>query len=107
MSRYLAFALIATCLVFLAFGCSAPRTPIASSIYCNVKDALLANPGDVPANPKCGISTATSIVGITFGDCSIEAAMKSQQLKKIYYVDYESLGILGVYAKTTTKVYGD
>jgi hypothetical protein len=54
-----------------------------------------------------GESTATSVIGITTGDSSIDAAKKAGGIKTIHYVDYHSMGILGVYAKTTTKVYGE
>ena len=107
MFRVAMFALVGVSLVFAVVGCTIPRTPISMSLYADVSDALGVNPGDIPDSPKVGTSEAMSVIGITTGDCSIEAARKAGGIKKIYYVDYHSMGILGVYAKTTTKVYGE
>jgi hypothetical protein len=68
---------------------------------------MQVNPGDIPDNLKVGEAKATGIIGIVTGDCSVEAARKAAGIKKIYYVDYHSRGVLGIWAETTTKVYGE
>ncbi len=100
----LGITLVAVTLVLVGLGCSLPRSPILGGIYTNVSDGLLANPG--PVGTKMGEATATGIVGVTLGDSSINAALAQGQITEISYVDYYSWGILGVYAKTTTRVYG-
>jgi len=103
----LCFTLAAVSILGMSVGCAYPRAPIASPLFANVSDALLVNPGDIPDNLKEGSAEATSICGVTMGDSSIDKARKSVGIKKIHYVDYHSWGILGVYSKTTTKVYGE
>ena len=101
------FALVAVSLIVVGFGCSVGRTPVTYSLFADVQGNLQASPAEIPAELKVGTATATSIIGIATGDCSIDAAMKSQQIKKVYYVDYHTRGILGLWAETTTKVYGE
>ena len=107
MFRFALFALVAVCLVCVGFGCTFPRTPVSTWIYCDVKDAMAVNAGDIPENLKVGEASYTGIISIVTGDSSIDAAKKAGGIKKIYYVDYHSMQILGVYAKTTTRVYGE
>ena len=107
MYRIIALLVVAVTLVSISVSCSMPRSPISFVLYQDVKDALGVNPGDIPDSPKVGEATATSIIGITTGDSSIDAARRQGNLKKIYYADYQSYSILGIYGKTTTKVYGD
>jgi hypothetical protein len=107
MSR-ICLGLAALSVFGMCVGCAYPRSPIGPyTLYADVHDALLVNPGDIPDNLKEGTAEATSIVGVTLGDSSIDKARKSVGIKKIHYVDYHSWGILGVYSKTTTKVYGE
>jgi hypothetical protein len=105
--RIIAFAVVAVAIVGILSGCSIARTPISYSLYADVTGdgAVTSNP--IPASPKVGEASAMSVIGITTGDCSISAAAKAGGITKISYVDYHSMGILGVYAKTTTKVYGE
>jgi len=105
--RIVFLAMVAVALVSIGFGCSIPRAPISTMLYADVQDGMLANAGEIPATLKTGEATATSILSITTGDASIDAARKAGQIKKIYYVDYHSKCILGVWATTTTKVYGE
>jgi hypothetical protein len=105
--RIIALVVVAVTLVSISVSCSMPRSPITFALYQDVKDGLAVNPGDIPDAPKVGESTSTSVIGITTGDSSIDAARRQGNLKKIYYADYHSFSILGIYGKTTTKVYGD
>lgn len=106
MARILC-ALAAVGLLSVTIGCSTPRSPIPGPLYTNVKDVLIANPGPVGASPKVGTSEAKGIIGITLGDCSVEKAMQNGGISKIHYVDYESWGIMGIYAITKTHVHGE
>jgi hypothetical protein len=107
VSRILSLGTVTALLIFLTVGCTMPRTPIASGIYIKASDGMYANAGEIPATVKVGEATATGLLGVTWGDSSIDTARKNGQIKKIYYVDYDTFGILGVYAKVTTKVYGE
>ena len=107
MFRIALLAIVAVSLVLVGFGCTIPRTPISTMIYCDVKDAMAVNPGDIPDNLKVGEASSMGILSIVTGDSSIDAAKKAGGIKKIYYVDYQSMQVLGVYAKTTTRVYGE
>ena len=106
MVRIVLLAICAVALIGLGVGCSFARAPISYVLYADVQDGMAVGTGDL-ANAKVGEASAMSIIGITTGDSSITAAAKAGGLKKVYYVDYHSMGILGVYAKTTTKVYGE
>ena len=106
MNRIVLLAICIVALVGLGVGCSIARSPISYSLYADVQDGMAVGTGDL-ANAKVGEASAMSIIGITTGDCSITTAAKAGGLKKIYYVDYHSKGILGLWANTTTKVYGE
>jgi hypothetical protein len=60
-------------------------------------------------NLKTGTAECMSVLAIAaWGDCSVEAAMKSGGIKKIHHVDHQTFSIiLGVYNKYTTVVYGE
>lgn len=105
--RIIAFAVVAVALVGIISGCSIARTPISYALYADVhgNDAVTSNA--IPASAKVGEASAMSVIGITTGDCSISAAAKAGGISRISFVDYHSMGILGVYARTTTKVYGE
>ena len=89
------------------FGCSVGRSPASYTLYADVHGNLETNAGDIPDDLKVGEAKATSIIGICTGDCSIDAARKAAGIKKVFYVDYHTKGILGLWAETTTKVYGE
>jgi hypothetical protein len=100
----LCLTLVAVAVVSLSVGCSVPRAPISGSLYVDVKDNLQVNPG--PLGPNKGEATASSIIGITTGDCSVTTAAANGKITEISHVDYHSWGIMGIFAKTTTVVYG-
>ena len=103
--RVVLLSLVAISLITVGFGCSVARTPATYSLFAEVH-ANIGGCGDIPADLVVGESKATSIIGICTGDCSIDAAVKAGQIKRIVYIDYHSRGILGLWAETTTKVYG-
>ncbi len=94
--------------VVLVSGCAAARSPVTGAWYTDVKADDGATSNTEIATPKVGRATATSYVGlIALGDCSIETAAKGAGITKIAHIDYESMSILGLYATTTTVVYGE
>ena len=104
MHKISALALAAVAVVAVS-GCAAARSPVTGGIYTQVKanDSVTSN----ELGSKMGKSEATSILGwIGMGDCSIATAAAAGQIKTVTHVDYETMSILGFYAKTTTIVYG-
>jgi len=86
-------------------GCAGARTPVTGFWYTDVKanDAVTAN----SAASKVGRAEAKSYLGlVALGDCSVDTAAKNGGITKVAHVDYETMSILGFYAKTTTIVYG-
>lgn len=107
MLRAVLLTLIAVSLITVGFGCTVARTPVSYALFADVSSNMQVNPGDIPDTLQVGEAKAMGVIGITVGDCSIEAARKAGGIKKIYYVDYHTRGILGLWAETTTKVYGE
>jgi hypothetical protein len=56
---------------------------------------------------KSGTAEASGILGVAFGDSSIHTAMANGGITKIHHVDMKTLSVLGVYAKSTTVVWGE
>jgi hypothetical protein len=75
-------------------------------IYTSVMIPTAATSNEV--GTKVGKSQAMSILGIyAGGDASIDAAAKDGNIKKISHVDTERFGVLGIYYRQTTMVYGN
>ena len=101
----LMFALILAVAVSLQ-GCAGVMTPAIGTIYTDVKGPHTAT--GLAGCSKVGTSSCTSILGmVAQGDASIKAAMENGRITKIHHVDYQTYGILGVYAKLTVYVYGE
>jgi len=98
----------AVALLGLASGCVLTGTsgvPIGGTIYTDV-----TVPGPVTGNSgssKVGEATATGILGVVTGDCSVKTAAANGGITKISHVDYHSTSVLGVWGKCTTTVYGE
>jgi hypothetical protein len=54
-----------------------------------------------------GEASASGILGFATGDASIKTAAANGSITKIQHVDHHTQSVLGVWAKTTTIVYGD
>ncbi|MCX7806338.1 MAG: TRL-like family protein [Planctomycetota bacterium] len=90
----------------LCGGCGvAVGGPVAASLV------FTKGPGQVVDNnvkaTKVGKASATGVVLVAFGDSSVNAAARDGAITKVHHVDYEYLNILGMYAKSTTVVYGE
>lgn len=91
---------------FFVTGCAYAVSPVLGGWYTDVKAPMGATSNE--GSSKMGEGTATSILGIiATGDASIATAAKNAGIKKIHHVDYQTMSILGIYAKFTVKVYGE
>ncbi len=88
-------------------GCAYPTNgPVAALITVDTKGpAAVGNPD--AAATKVGRSQSAGILLVAFGDASISAAVKEVNITRIHHVDVETLGIMGIYARSTTIVYGE
>lgn len=92
----------------LFVGCSSVVSPATGAFYTGTKSALIATEVVIDEKKKkIGESECIVILGFATGDCSIEAAAKKAGIKKIYYVDSESLNVLGIFAKYKIIVTGE
>ena len=105
MRILLCVALLAS--VAIVGGCSAtPASPVGALIVVDQKGPVAGFDYSATAT-KTGRAEAQGILIVGWGDASITAAATSAGITKISHVDSESLGILGIYAKYTTIVYGE
>jgi len=97
--------------LMVATGCASAWSPVggffgSAWIYTDVTGPMDA--GGHGANTKTGEAMATSILGlVATGDASITAASANAGITKVHHVDFHTWSVLGVYAKFTTKVYGE
>jgi hypothetical protein len=56
---------------------------------------------------KSGRAEASGILGVAFGDASIRTAMEAGGLTRIHHIDTRTIHVLGLYAKSTTTVWGE
>jgi hypothetical protein len=106
--KKLAVCSLAAGLAAVLTGCVGPMGlvgGVGGSIYTDVSGPVAVT--DNAASPKIGEATSTGILGFATGDSSIKAAAASAGITKIHHVDYHTTSVLGVYAKTTTMVYGE
>lgn len=97
-------------------GCAANLFPggpsVAGMVYTDVTDPAqhLAVALDGGASgSKMGTSSSSAFLGIVaLGDSSLHAAMKAGRISRVHHVDHQVQLVLGgIWAKTTTIVYGD
>ena len=90
----------------LCGGCVGVGGPISGAAVVIDK-----GPGQMVDNSvkatKVGKASAMGIVVVALGDASLNAAARDGGISKVHHVDYEYFNILGVYAKSTTVVYGE
>ena len=87
-------------------GCTAvPTGPVIAAITLDEKGPVAV--GDMRAGMKVGVAQAEGILVVSYGDASIAAAMKEGGITKVHHVDNETFGVLGVYARYKTIVYGE
>lgn len=59
------------------------------------------------APSKAGRAEASGILGFAYGDSSIHTAMEAGGLTQIHHIDTHTVSVLGLYAKSTTTVWGE
>ena len=92
--------------MLLTVGCGVmPMSPVVAPLTLNQRGAVAVGPA--ATGTRVGRATAEGILIVSYGDASIEAAMEDGKITKIHHVDNESLGVLGVYARQETIVYGE
>jgi len=95
-------------LAALLCGCVAPMGltgSVAGSIYTDTTGPVAAT--GYGGSSKTGEATAQGILGFATGDSSIKTAAANGNITKIQHVDSHTTCVLGIWAKTTTIVYGD
>ena len=97
--------LSAIALAALFTGCVGTNGPVAGSIYTDVWGP--DSGGDSTGSSKMGEASASGILGFASGDASIKTAAANGGITKIQHVDHHTESILGVWAKSTTVVYGE
>ena len=86
-------------------GCVSLNTPIVGALFNDSKV-----PGDVASGDKgskTGVACNKGVVGVVWGDSSIEAAKAAGNITKVAYVDHTATSVLFVYAQYCTVVHGD
>jgi hypothetical protein len=86
-------------------GCVMALGPVTGAITIDQRGPVAM--GSASAGTKVGTAKAQGIVLVSFGDASIEAAMKAAGITKVHHVDCETLNVLGIYARYETLVYGE
>jgi len=104
--RIMATAAI-VCVLFLAGCSSVGMSPVGNGwAFTKVQGPIGATDSD--AGGKMGTSSCMSILGtVAIGDASIQSAMKDGKITRVHHVDFETFGVLGVYVRFRTIVYGD
>ena len=100
--------LCAVAVAGLLTGCVAPSGVVGgvcAGVYTDVSGPIAATSNNVGS--KKGEATAKGILFFATGDASISAAASAGGITKISHVDYHTMSILGLYARTTTTVYGE
>ncbi|GGY44556.1 TRL family protein [Bacterioplanes sanyensis] len=106
----------AVALVVLLSGCATNVYPggptLSGALMSNTTStaAALAVPTHKDAQPaKVGEASTTAVFGLlSFGDSSVTEAMKNANITKVHHVDYRNTTVLlGLFAQTTTIVYGE
>jgi len=96
--------LVLSLLTLATAGCVVINTPIHGILYDGSKGPTSAGGADEGA--KTGEACAQGVLGIVWGDASIEAAKKAGGITKLGYVDYNVSSVLAVWAKYCTVVHG-
>ena len=98
-------------IMFNCSGCFMSNSPVGLGlIVTNLKAPIeVAEKCDVDRkNLKVGMAECINILGLlAIGDCSMEAAMKSSNIKKVCFVDTKIKSFLFLHVTTNTIIYGE
>jgi len=115
-------ALLACAVLALGTGC-VPATPVRPPygvIFTNYQAPLQTDMGRegatlAPANLRHGVSETHRLglplqyaaYSVAWGDAAIRAAAANGGITKVYFADYETFMLLGVYTDFRVHVYGE
>jgi hypothetical protein len=99
--------------LFMFAGCTATMSPIAGSLFTDVRGPVDVEPSSAQGTVVEGRAMATGIFGFVTGDCSYEAAIEdalsnapgATRLENVV-VDHHTKNVLMIYAEFTTIVKG-
>lgn len=88
-------------------GCiSAPFMPPQGLV--GIAKAPLSTKGNWNAGSKVGTASVKSVLCLyAWGDCSITEAARNGGLKRIDYVDYKYVNIIGIWQELQVFAYGE
>ncbi len=110
MKKVLFGAMLVAVLMFTgcAIGPTAPFEPTNAFVFSNTTAPLMTEYHSTPVTGlRMGQASTTNVLGLfAFGDCGIEEAARNADLSTVEFADYENFQFLGIFQKTTVKVYG-
>lgn len=107
--RFSSCILLILFIVFTLTGCGAYSTsPVVGTLVSDVHAPLHVGSGINKPLLKVGTGSASSVLGLfAFGDASIRIAATEAGIQQIYYVDYHTKNVLGIFSTFTVYVYGE
>jgi hypothetical protein len=118
--RTLAWLAAVAAFAAAGFGCTlspvaVPVAPPHGLLFSYQAAPLETDFEATPAAGKQGVAEVhflrepffTNLPLVTWGDASLEAAMREGGIQTIHYVDYEVLSVLGIYVQLTVEVSGE
>lgn len=119
-TRTLARLALAAASVACGLGCtlspvSVPVAPPGGVLLTYHSAPLQTNFAATPVGSRKGEAEVhflrepffTNLPLATWGDASLEAAMREGGIQTVHYVDYEVLSVLGIYVQLTLRVSGE
>ena len=91
--------------VLLTAGCVVLNTPITGFLYNDSKGPTAV--GTAESGTKSGSACSKGVLGVVWGDATIEAAKAKGGIGKVSYVDHTATSVLAVYAEYCTVVHGE
>ena len=110
-------AILGICLLVFSGCYTAPRSafvPPVGILFTDYKAPLLVKYDDAAVSRNSGDAAASfgrvpliagGAISFAWDDCSLATAAKNGRFNRIGSADYEFFNVLGVYAKTTVRVY--
>ena len=91
--------------IVMTTGCVASLQPLAGVLYTDAKDGMVVSSNQLGA--KTGTATSQLLLGVAYGDSSIQTAAQNGGITQISTVDTQIKSILGVYVEKKTIVTGN
>jgi hypothetical protein len=101
----MARAFLLTIAALATAGCVVLNTPITGFLFNDSKGPSSVGTGEGGA--KSGTACSKGVLGVVWGDSSIEAAKAQGGISKVAYVDHKATSVLAVYGEYCTVVHGD